>query len=103
MRSPSNSGGIVECILLPYNDLTMPHHFFGPNLESCISYLNLRILISYLNFLIQFMDAFVLTIDLPRPQALIKFFYASHYMKGLHEVVRHILGAQRGVGYERSG
>jgi hypothetical protein len=28
-----------------------------------ISYLNLRILISYLNFWIQFMDAFVLTID----------------------------------------
>ena len=24
-------------------------------------------------------------------------------MKGLHEVVRHIIGAQRGVGYERSG
>jgi hypothetical protein len=24
-------------------------------------------------------------------------------MKGLHEVVCHIIGAQRGVGYERSG
>ena len=35
MQSPSNSGGIVQCILLPYNDLTMPHHFFGPNLGSC--------------------------------------------------------------------
>ena len=23
-------------------------------------------------------------------------------MKGLHEVVRHIIGAQRAVGYERS-
>ena len=23
--------------------------------------------------------------------------------EGLHEVVRHIIGAQRGVGYERSG
>ena len=41
--------------------------------------------------------------DLPRPQALIKKFHANHYMKGLHEVVRHIIGAQRGVGYERSG
>ena len=40
---------------------------------------------------------------LPRPQALIKKFHASHYMKGLHEVVRHIIGAQRVVGYERSG
>jgi hypothetical protein len=27
-----------------------------------------------------------------------KKFQASHYMKGLHEVVRHIIGAQRGVG-----
>ena len=33
----------------------------------------------------------------------IKKFHASHYMKGLHEVVCHIIGAQRGVGYERSG
>jgi hypothetical protein len=32
-----------------------------------------------------------------------KKFHASHYMKGLHEVVRHIICAQRGVGYERSG
>jgi hypothetical protein len=24
-------------------------------------------------------------------------------MNGLHEVVRHIIGAQRGMGYERSG
>jgi hypothetical protein len=32
----------------------------------------------------------------------IKKFHASHYMKGLHEVVCHIIGAQRGVGYERS-
>jgi hypothetical protein len=24
-------------------------------------------------------------------------------MNGLHEVVRHIMGAQRGMGYERSG
>jgi hypothetical protein len=32
-----------------------------------------------------------------------KKFHASHYMKGLHEVVHHIIGAQRGVGYERSG
>jgi hypothetical protein len=33
----------------------------------------------------------------------IKKFHASHYMKGLHEVVCHIIGAQRGVGHERSG
>jgi hypothetical protein len=37
--------------------------------------------------------------ELPRPQALIKKFHASHYMKGLHEVVRHIIGAQRAVGF----
>jgi hypothetical protein len=44
----------------------------------------------------------LISTGLPRPQALIQF-HASHYMKGLHEVVRHIVGAQRGVGYERSG
>ena len=38
-------------------------------------------------------------------QGAIKLFHThtSHQIKGLHEVVRHIIGAQRGVGYERSG
>jgi hypothetical protein len=36
-------------------------------------------------------------------QALRKIFHASHYMKSLHEAVRHIIGAQRGMAYERSG
>ena len=36
--------------------------------------------------------------DLPRPQALIKKFHASHYMKGLHEVVHRDEQAQGVVG-----
>jgi hypothetical protein len=39
---------------------------------------------------------------LPIETALIRKFHASHYIKGLHEVVRHIIGAQRGVGYASS-
>jgi hypothetical protein len=35
---------------------------------------------------------------LPRPQALIKTFYASHYMKGLHEVVHRDEQAQGVMG-----
>jgi hypothetical protein len=27
--------------------------------------------------------------------------HKSHYIKGIHEVVRHIIGAQRGMGYKR--
>ena len=36
----------------------------------------------------------VVLVVLPRPQALIKKFHASHYMKGLHEVVHHDEQAQ---------
>ena len=35
---------------------------------------------------------------LPRPQALIKRFHASHYMKGLHEVVHRDEQAQGVMG-----
>jgi hypothetical protein len=35
---------------------------------------------------------------LPRPQALIKKFHASHYMKGLHEVVHRDEQAQGVMG-----
>jgi hypothetical protein len=36
--------------------------------------------------------------SLPRPQALIKKFHASHYMKGLHEVVHRDEQAQGVMG-----
>jgi hypothetical protein len=36
--------------------------------------------------------------QLPRPQALIKKFHASHYMKGLHEVVHRDEQAQGVMG-----
>jgi hypothetical protein len=36
--------------------------------------------------------------NLPRPQALIKKFHASHYMKGLHEVVHRDEQAQGVMG-----
>ena len=40
--------------------------------------------------------------SLPRPQALIKKFHASHYMKGLHEVVHRDEQAQGVMGLEAS-
>jgi hypothetical protein len=38
---------------------------------------------------------------LPRPKALIKIFHASHYMKGLHEVVHRDEQAQGVMGLRR--
>jgi hypothetical protein len=63
--------------------------------------------LSHVSFIIQFLSRKYNMFQykclvLPRPQALIKKFHASHYMKGLHEVVHHII-AQRAVAYERSG
>jgi hypothetical protein len=37
-------------------------------------------------------------LSLPRPQALIKKVHASHYMKGLHEVVHRVEQAQGVMG-----
>jgi hypothetical protein len=42
--------------------------------------------------------SFYIISTLPRPQALIKKFHASHYMKGLHEVVHRDEQAQGVMG-----
>ena len=44
----------------------------------------------------------ITSLYLPRPQALIKKFHASHYMKGLHEVVHRDEQAQGVMGLNQN-